>query len=75
MLAVFDPRLNICIRRFDEPAQRRGVYGCSRFQFHMTHEFTSTLQQARRIRQRCAVKEPHVHVRSEYIDVAEGSIS
>jgi hypothetical protein len=28
-----------------------------------------------RIRQRCAVKEPHVYVRSEYIDVAEGRIS
>jgi hypothetical protein len=33
------------------------------------------LQHAGRIRQRCAVKEPHVYVRSEYIDVAEGRIS
>ena len=28
-----------------------------------------------RIRQRCAVKEPHVYIRIEYIDVAEGRIS
>src|SRR5882762_11960328 len=41
----------------------------------MTHELAGALQQASRIRQRCAVKEPHVYVRSEYIDVAEGRIS
>src|SRR5258708_22788057 len=29
----------------------------------------------RRIRQRSAVKEPHVYMRSEYIDVAEGRIA
>src|SRR5487761_196143 len=32
-------------------------------------------KQVSRIRQRCAVKEPHVYVRIEYIDVAEGRIS
>jgi hypothetical protein len=41
----------------------------------MAHEFAVALQQAGRIRQRCAMKEPHVYVRSEYIDVAEGRIS
>src|ERR1700676_1101184 len=41
----------------------------------MAHELAGALQQAGRIRQRCAVKEPHVNVRSEYIDVAEGCIS
>src|SRR5216684_3667024 len=41
----------------------------------MTHELACALQQAGRIRQRCAVKEPHVYVRGEYIDVAEGRIS
>src|SRR5260370_8380433 len=41
----------------------------------MAHELAGTLQQAHRIPQRCAVKEPHVYVRSEYIDVAEGRIS
>src|ERR1700726_4407496 len=41
----------------------------------MAHELAGALQQAGRIRQRCAVKEPHVYVRSEYIDVAEGLIS
>src|SRR6266567_7516051 len=44
-------------------------------QLHMTHELAGALQQAARIRQRCAVKEPHVYVRSEYIDVAERNIS
>src|SRR5882762_95835 len=39
----------------------------------MAHELAGALQQAARIRQRCAVKEPHVYVRSEYIDVAEGA--
>src|SRR5215467_1403798 len=41
----------------------------------MAHELASALQQAGGIRQRCAVKEPHVYVRSEYIDIAEGRIS
>src|SRR5262252_100304 len=41
----------------------------------MTHERASALQQAGRIRQRSAVKEPHVDVRGENIDVAEGRIS
>src|SRR4029077_12894591 len=41
----------------------------------MTHELAGALQQASRIRQRCAVKEPHVYVRGEYIHVAEGRIS
>src|SRR5437762_11497084 len=41
----------------------------------MAHELAGALQQAGRIRQRCAVKEPHACVRSEYIDVAEGRIS
>jgi len=41
----------------------------------MAHELASALQQAGRIRQRCAMKEPHVHVRGEYIDIAEGHIS
>src|SRR5713226_8313247 len=41
----------------------------------MAHELAGALQQAGRIRQRGAVKEPHVYVRSEYIDVAERRIS
>src|ERR1700726_1698898 len=41
----------------------------------MAHELAGALQQAGRIRQRCAVKEPHVDVRSEYVDVREGCIS
>src|SRR4051812_37751981 len=41
----------------------------------MAHELASAVQQVSRIRQRCAVEEPHVYVRSEYIDVAEGHIS
>src|ERR1700722_12706053 len=41
----------------------------------MAHEPAGALQQVSRIRQRCAVKEPHVYVRIEYIDIAEGRIS
>src|SRR3979490_1317208 len=41
----------------------------------MAHELAGALQQAARIRQLCAVKEPYVYVRMEYIDVAEGRIS
>jgi hypothetical protein len=41
----------------------------------MAHELAGALQQVSRIRQRCAVKEPHVYVRSEYIDVTERRIS
>ena len=41
----------------------------------MAHELAAALQQAERIRQRCAMKEPHVYVRNEYIDIAERHIS
>src|SRR5580700_1083832 len=41
----------------------------------MAHELAGALQQARRISQRCAVEEPHIYVRSEYIDVGEGCVS
>src|SRR6202162_2332992 len=41
----------------------------------MAHELAGALQQVSGIRQRRAVKEPHVYVRMEYIDVAEGRIS
>src|SRR5258707_3244809 len=41
----------------------------------MAHELAGALQQAGRIRQRRAVKETHVYVGSEYIDVAEWRIS
>src|ERR1700745_625126 len=41
----------------------------------MAHELSGALQQADRIGQRCALKETHVNVRSEDIDVAEGRIS
>src|SRR5207245_10253952 len=51
------------------------VYCRSRSQRHMAHELALALQQAGRIRQRRAAKEPHVYVRSEYIDVAEGRVA
>src|SRR5436305_11618448 len=41
----------------------------------MAHELAGALQQAGRIRQPRALKEPHVYVRSEYIDIGEGHIS
>src|SRR5260370_32140260 len=41
----------------------------------MAHELAGALQQAARIRQCCAVKEPQVYVRRECIDVAEGRVS
>src|SRR4029077_6561694 len=41
----------------------------------MAHELAGAFQQAGRIGQGCAVKETHVNVRSEDIDVAEGRIS
>lgn len=41
----------------------------------MPHNLPGALQQAGWIRQRCAVKEPNVHVRCEYIHVTEGCIS
>src|ERR1700727_1574088 len=41
----------------------------------MAHELTGALQQVCRIRQRCALKEPHIYVRSEYIHVGERRIS
>ena len=40
----------------------------------MAHELAGALQQVGRIRQRCALKEPHVYVRIEYINVTEWRI-
>jgi hypothetical protein len=39
----------------------------------MSHECAGALQHAGQIRQRCAVKEPHIYVRSADIEVAEGT--
>ena len=61
-LTVFYARLYIGVRRIDEPAQLCGVCGRSRSQLYMAHELAGALQQARRIPQRCAVKEPHIYV-------------
>src|SRR5580658_6257297 len=74
-LAVFDARLYIRVRYADQPAQRRSVCGRSRPQLHVAHELAGALQQVSGIRQGGAMKEPHVYVRTEYIDVAEGGIS
>src|SRR5215472_11002682 len=74
-LAVFDPRLNVRVRRIDEPAYRCGVCGRPRPQLDVAHELAGALQQAGWIRQRCAVKESHVDVRGEYVDVTKGCIS
>jgi len=41
----------------------------------MAHELASALQQVSRIRQRCAMKESDVYMRSEYIDIAKRRIS
>src|ERR1700743_3381372 len=74
-LAVFDARFNMPIPRIDKSAEGCGVCHRPGSQLHMTHELAGALQQAGRIRQRCAVKETHVDVRSEYINVAERRIS
>jgi predicted ester cyclase len=72
---LLDARLYIRVRRIDEPAQRGGVCGRFRPEFHMPHELAAALQQAGRIRQRSAVKEPHVDVRGEDIDIAERRVA
>ena len=41
----------------------------------MAHELAGALQQAGGIRQRCALKESHVYVRSEHIDISEWDIA
>src|SRR2546421_11326854 len=73
--AVFNPRLYVRVRRMDQLAQGRGIYGRSRPQLHVAHKLAVAHQQAGRIRQPRALKEPHVYVRGEYIDVAERRIS
>jgi hypothetical protein len=40
-------------------------------QLNVTHKFSGALQKMRWVRQSCALKETHVHVRREYVDVAE----
>ena len=41
----------------------------------MAHELAGALQQASWIGQRCALKEPQVHMRREYVNIAEGHIT
>jgi hypothetical protein len=41
----------------------------------MAHELAAALQQTSRIRQCCALKEPHVYVCGKYIHITEGHIS
>src|SRR5437016_12918947 len=41
----------------------------------MAYELAGALQHTSRVRQHGALKEPHIYVRSEYIDEAEGRIS
>jgi len=41
----------------------------------MAHELACSLQQMGGIWQRCALKETHVYVRREYVDVAKGRIA
>ncbi len=74
-LAIFETPLDVGVGHLDEPAERLGV-GCrSRPQLDMAHKPAGALQQACRIGQRCTVKEAHVDVRREYIDVGEGRIT
>src|SRR3974390_2360699 len=74
-LSVFDARFYVRVRRIDEPAKRCGVGRHSRSQLHMTHALAGSLQQTGGVPQRCTLKESHIHVRSEYIDVSEGHIA
>src|SRR3954451_7321084 len=41
----------------------------------MAHKLSGSLQQMSRIGQRCPTEETNIHVRREYVDVAEGRIS
>jgi hypothetical protein len=72
---VFYARLYVGVGRLNEVAEGCGGWGCSRPQLHMAHEFPGPFQQARRIRQRSAVKETYVHVGSKDIHVREGRIA
>ena len=74
-LSVLNPRLDIRIRRLDELPERHRFYVNTRPQLHMTHKFAVALQQPSRIRQRRALKEPHIHVGSKHIHVAKGHIA
>ena len=72
-LPVFHARLHIRVSH--QPGQRCIVRDRPRSQLHMPHELAGTLQQARRIRKPCPLKEPHIYVRGEHIHVAEGCVS
>ena len=59
----------------NEPAERSGIGGRSRFQLYMTHEFAGTLQEAGWVLQSGALKEADVDVGGEHIDICEGHVS
>ena len=74
-LAVFQARLDVRVGQLDQPAERHGVGGSSRPQLHMAHELSAAVQQAGWVRQRRALKEADIHVRTEDIYITEGDIA
>jgi hypothetical protein len=74
-LPVFNPRLNVPIRRLNQPPERHSLGSHSRPQRHMTHELAAASQQSGRVRQRRPLKEPHIHVRGEHIHIPERRIA
>ena len=74
-LAVFYAVLYVRVCRFDEPAERCGVCGCSRFELYMAHEPAGALQQAGRIGKSGSLEKTYIYMRGEDIDVGEGDVS
>ena len=74
-LPEFDPSLYVGVRNLNETAECHGVRSRTWPELYVTHELAVPLQQTCRVRERRALKESHVHVRSENIDVAEGRVS
>jgi uncharacterized protein (UPF0332 family) len=66
---------DIPVRGLDKPIERCGIHSCFPSQLYVAHELACALQKAGRIRQLYAAEEPHIHVRGEHIDVAEGCIA
>ena len=74
-LAAFYAGFDVGIGSGDQGGEGFGVDGSGRFEFYVSHEFAGALEQAGWVGERGSMKETDVHMRSEYVDVAEGRIS
>src|SRR4051812_45658534 len=73
--AVFHAKLYVIVGGVNEGGERCRIRGPAGSESDMTHALSAPLQQAGGIAQGCSLKEAHVYVRGEDVDVSERHVS